>query len=98
MKVRFVRDFVQDIEVWIDDVKRFTLLKPYTDKDKEFLAVMFEKVPGQKEYCKEIAVVPRRFGSYETEEAICSIARDLSFRGYASKVSYLLAETFALEG
>lgn len=98
MKVRFVRDFVQDLEVWVDGVKRFTLLKPEKVRDDNYLAVMFEKEPDSKEYCKEIAVVPRRFGSYETEEAICSIARDLSFRGYASKVSYLLAETFALEG
>lgn len=98
MKLRTVWNFCSDLEIWIDDVKRFTLLKPGKVRDDNYLAVMFEIEPDSKEYGKEIAVVPRRFGSYETEEAICSIARDLSFRGYASKVSYLLPETFALEG
>ena len=96
MKVRFVRDFVQDIEVWIDGVKRFTLLKPEKVRDDNFLGVMFEKEPDSKEYCKEIAVVPKRFESYESEEAIYSIAQDLKYRGYKSKVAYLLPESFEL--
>ena len=98
MKVRFVRDFVQDIEVWIDDVKRFTLLKPYTDEYKEFLAVMLEREPDSKEYGKGIVVVDRKFENYESEEAICSIAEELKYRGYRNQVSYLLSENFALEG
>ena len=95
MKVRFVRDFVQDIEVWVDGIKRFTILKTVWDG---YIGVMFEKEADSKEYLKEVAVVPNLFERYDTEEAVCAIAKDLSLRGYRSKVSYLLAETFALEG
>ena len=98
MKVRFVWNFCHDLEVWIDEIKRFTLLKPYTDEYKEFLAVMLEREPDSKEYGKEIVVVDRKFENYESEEAICSIAEELKYRGYRSQVSYLLSENFALEG
>lgn len=98
MKVRFVWNFCHDLEVWIDEIKRFTLLKPYTDEYKEFLAVMLEREPDSKEYGKEIVVVDRKFENYESEEAICSIAEELKYRGYRNQVSYLLSENFALEG
>lgn len=95
MKVRFVRDFSSDIEVWVDGIKRFTVLKTVRDG---YIGVMFEKEADSKEYLKEVAVVPNRFERYDTEEAACAIAQDLKVRGYASKVSYLLPDNFALEG
>ena len=68
------------------------------DDKTSYLGILFEKEKPNPKTFKEVAVVPRRFKTYDTTEAIYSIFEDLRMRGYKDKVFNLRPENFELVG
>lgn len=98
----------KDGVLWVDGKKILTLIdnvwkdsistgKALLD-ETVYLGILFEKEKPNPRTFKEVAVVPRRFKSYETTEAIYSIFEDLRLRGYKDKVFNLRPENFELVG
>lgn len=94
--------------LWVDGKKILTFIDNVwkdsisTGKDlfdkTVYLGILFEKEKPDPKTFKEVAVVPRRFKTYDTAEAIYSIFEDLRMRGYKNKVPNLQPENFELVG
>lgn len=105
MKERIFVD--DDGGLWIDGKKILTFIDHVwkdsisTGKDlfdkTDYIGLLFEKEKPDPRTFKEVAVVTRRFKTYDTIEAIYSIFEDLRLQGYKGKVFDVRPENFALE-